>query len=111
LQEQNKIFLEAERFRNFRYHQNDNRVHLILYFLTPFGGKVKEMDMDSLKKLSQVANVIPVIGKADCLTADERKLYKDTASCELATNQDPQLMISHLDYQATCQKRDQNLSL
>lgn len=54
----------------------DDRVHVVLYFITPTGHGLKEIDIEFMKRIAPQANVIPVIGKADCLTASELKHFK-----------------------------------
>ncbi|KAJ5046817.1 uncharacterized protein L3040_004042 [Drepanopeziza brunnea f. sp. 'multigermtubi'] len=49
----------------------DTRVHALLYFITPTGHGLRELDIELMKRLSPRVNVIPVIGKADCLTPME----------------------------------------
>lgn len=60
--------------RNPRFR--DNRVHACLYFITPTGHGLRELDIELMKRLSPRVNVIPVIGKADSLTPDELALSK-----------------------------------
>lgn len=55
--------------RNPRFR--DNRVHACLYFITPTGHGLRELDIELMKRLSPRVNVIPVIGKADSLTPEE----------------------------------------
>lgn len=59
----------------------DNRVHACLYFITPTGHGLRELDIELMKRLSPRVNVIPVIGKADSLTpeelADSKKLIME----------------------------------
>ncbi|KAH6644211.1 Septin-domain-containing protein [Boeremia exigua] len=59
----------------------DNRVHVLLYFITPTGHGLRELDIELMKRLSPKANVIPVIGKADSLTpaelAESKKLVME----------------------------------
>jgi len=54
----------------------DDRVHVILYFITPTGHGLREIDIEFMKRIAPQANVIPVIGKADCLTVSELKDFK-----------------------------------
>lgn len=54
----------------------DNRVHALLYFITPTGHSLREMDIELMRRLSPRVNVIPVIGKADTMTAIERAAFK-----------------------------------
>ncbi|OJZ90566.1 hypothetical protein ASPFODRAFT_203084 [Aspergillus luchuensis CBS 106.47] len=61
--------------------KSDNRVHVLLYFITPTGHGLRELDIELMKRLSPRVNVIPVIGKADSLTpaelAESKKLIME----------------------------------
>ncbi|KAL8643551.1 MAG: hypothetical protein Q9226_008289 [Calogaya cf. arnoldii] len=64
------ILAEESRIkRNPRFR--DNRVHALLYFITPTGHGLRELDIELMRRLSPRVNVIPVIGKADSLTPSE----------------------------------------
>ncbi|KAG7880483.1 hypothetical protein KL905_002457 [Ogataea polymorpha] len=54
----------------------DTRVHVCLYFITPTGHGLRELDVDTMKKLSKFVNVIPVIGRADSFTKTELLNFK-----------------------------------
>lgn len=70
-----EILLEESRVRrNPRF--KDARVHAVIYFINPTGHGLKELDVELLKQLSGLANVIPVISKADSLTREELILNK-----------------------------------
>jgi cell division control protein 11 len=74
------ILAEESRIkRNPRFR--DNRVHALLYFITPTGHGLRELDIELMKRLSPRVNVIPVIGKADALTpaelAESKKLVME----------------------------------
>ncbi|KAL1957720.1 hypothetical protein VTO42DRAFT_5563 [Malbranchea cinnamomea] len=74
------ILAEESRIkRNPRFR--DNRVHALLYFITPTGHGLRELDIELMKRLSPRVNVIPVIGKADSLTpaelAESKKLIME----------------------------------
>ncbi|KAI9667156.1 MAG: hypothetical protein M1831_001333 [Alyxoria varia] len=74
------ILAEESRIkRNPRFR--DNRVHVLLYFITPTGHGLRELDIELMKRLSPRVNVIPVIGKADSLTpaelAESKRLVMD----------------------------------
>ncbi len=49
----------------------DSRVHCILYFLTPNGHGLREVDVTFIRKLGSRANILPVIAKSDSLTPRE----------------------------------------
>lgn len=55
----------------------DNRVHALLYFIAPTGHSLREIDIELMRRLSPLVNVIPVIGKADSLTLSELKGFKE----------------------------------
>ncbi|KAH6974902.1 Septin-domain-containing protein [Ilyonectria destructans] len=52
-------------------HFRDNRVHAMLYFISPTGHGLRELDIELMKRLAPRVNVIPVIGRADSLTPAE----------------------------------------
>ncbi|OBR12580.1 Septin [Colletotrichum higginsianum IMI 349063] len=63
-------FAEETRIkRNPRF--KDKRVHAMLYFITPTGHGLRELDIELMKRLAPRVNVIPVIGRADSLTSVE----------------------------------------
>jgi cell division control protein 11 len=69
------ILAEESRIkRNPRFR--DNRVHALLYFITPTGHGLRELDIELMKRLSPRVNVIPVIGKADSMTPAELAEFK-----------------------------------
>ena len=41
------------------------RVHACLYFIAPNGHKLKELDIEFMKRLCNKVNIIPVIGELD----------------------------------------------
>lgn len=78
--EYDNILAEESRIkRNPRFR--DNRVHAMLYFITPTGHGLRELDIELMKRLAPRVNVIPVIGRADSLTpaelAESKKLVME----------------------------------
>ncbi|EJT70993.1 cell division control protein 11 [Gaeumannomyces tritici R3-111a-1] len=65
----NILAQESRIKRNPRFR--DNRVHALLYFITPTGHGLRELDIELMKRLAPRVNVIPVIGRADSLTPSE----------------------------------------
>jgi septin family protein len=55
----------------------DTRIHALLYFISPNGHGLKDLDISFLKILSSKANVIPIISKGDSFTESEMKLFKE----------------------------------
>ena len=55
----------------------DDRIHCVIYFVSSSSHRgLKEMDLTFIKTLAEQTNVIPVIGKADGLTAEELQSIK-----------------------------------
>lgn len=54
----------------------DTRVHVLLYFITPTGHGLREIDITCMKRLSKYVNIIPIISKADSFTEQELKQFK-----------------------------------
>ncbi|EDO19647.1 hypothetical protein Kpol_1018p187 [Vanderwaltozyma polyspora DSM 70294] len=70
-----EILLEESRVRrNPRF--KDGRIHACLYMISPTGHGLKEMDVEFIRQLGTLVNIIPVVCKADSLTVDEVKLNK-----------------------------------
>ncbi|PIK38876.1 putative septin-5 isoform X1 [Apostichopus japonicus] len=55
----------------------DNRIHCCLYFISPFGHGLRPIDVEFMKRMHNKVNIIPVIGKSDCLTPTEIKKLKE----------------------------------
>ncbi|XP_002162373.2 septin-7 isoform X1 [Hydra vulgaris] len=68
-------YLNAESRVN-RITVQDTRVHCCLYFIAPTGHGLKPLDIEFMKKLHNKVNIVPVIAKADTLTADECQRFK-----------------------------------
>ncbi|KAM3181399.1 hypothetical protein ACTXT7_014460 [Hymenolepis weldensis] len=65
----------------------DNRVHACLYFLAPTGHRLKTLDFECLKRIQDKVNIIPIIGKADCMTPEECKEFKKNILADLQKHQ------------------------
>uniref|UniRef100_A0AAV2J6T4 Septin-type G domain-containing protein n=1 Tax=Knipowitschia caucasica TaxID=637954 RepID=A0AAV2J6T4_KNICA len=59
-----------------RRNIQDHRVHCCLYFISPYGHGLRPIDVQCLKALHEKVNIIPILAKADCLTAAERHKKK-----------------------------------
>lgn len=64
----------------------DQRVHCCLYFIQPSGHGLKSLDIEFMKRLCDKVNIIPIIAKADTLTAEECELFKKQILTEIAQN-------------------------
>nr|CAB3265977.1 neuronal-specific septin-3 [Phallusia mammillata] len=65
----------------------DTRVHCCIYFIPPSGHSLRPVDIEVMKRLVQVANVIPVIAKSDSLTEEEREAFKQRIQKDLEANE------------------------
>lgn len=54
----------------------DTRVHVLLYFITPTGHGLREIDIQCMKRLSKYVNIIPIVGRADSFTEAELRHFK-----------------------------------
>uniref|UniRef100_A0A3Q2Q1T5 Septin 4a n=1 Tax=Fundulus heteroclitus TaxID=8078 RepID=A0A3Q2Q1T5_FUNHE len=54
-----------------RKNIKDNRVHCLLYFISPFGHSLRPIDVECMKALHEKVNIIPLLAKADSLTHAE----------------------------------------
>ncbi|KAJ1913697.1 Cell division control protein 11 [Mycoemilia scoparia] len=70
-----EVLVEESRIKRNAKHK-DNRVHALLYFITPTGHSLREIDIELIKRLGRIVNIIPVIGRADSLTIDELVRFK-----------------------------------
>ena len=70
-------YLTAESKVNRKLPINDQRIHCCIYFIAP-GHTLKSLDVEVMKKLHDRVNLIPVIAKADTMTAEELKQFKQT---------------------------------
>lgn len=69
-------YLTLESRVNRQKQISDNRVHCLLYFISPNGHGLKEIDVFFMKKLHDKVNIIPIIAKADTLTSEECTQFK-----------------------------------
>ncbi|XP_045464622.1 septin-7 [Harmonia axyridis] len=67
-----------------RKQSPDMRIHCCLYFIQPSGHGLKSLDIEFMKRLCDKVNIIPIIAKADTLTAEECTLFKKQILNEIA---------------------------
>lgn len=70
-------FLNAESRVTRKAAPPDTRVHCCLYFIAPSGHGLKPLDVEFMQRLSDKVNIIPVIAKADTMTPEECKDFKE----------------------------------
>merc|ERR1712093_925156 len=84
IKDQHSAYLRKELTAQRERYIQDTRVHCCLFFIQPSGHALKPIDIVVLKKLSDVVNVVPVIAKADSLTLEERRAFKERIKEEFA---------------------------
>ena len=89
----------------------DNRVHCCLYFISPFGRGLSQLDILFMKKLCDRVNIVPIIAKADALTPTElvslkKKILKDLTDNEISIFRIPEC---DSDEDESFRKKDQEL--
>ncbi|AJU32183.1 Cdc12p [Saccharomyces cerevisiae YJM987] len=75
IDDQHDSYMRQEQ-QPYRTKKFDLRVHAVLYLIRPTGHGLKPIDIETMKRLSTRANLIPVIAKADTLTAQELQQFK-----------------------------------
>ncbi|XP_033022747.1 septin-12 [Lacerta agilis] len=80
INDQYERYLREEILINRKRKIPDTRVHACVYFVPPTGtGKpflLRPLDLEFMRRLSKITNVVPVIAKADTLTLEERAEFK-----------------------------------
>ncbi|KAL2430437.1 Septin-like protein spn2 [Exophiala dermatitidis] len=84
IKDQHSAYLRKELTAQRERYIQDTRIHCCLFFIQPSGHALKPLDIVVLKKLSDVVNVVPVIAKADSLTLEERRAFKERIKEEFA---------------------------
>lgn len=91
IDDQFERFLNDESGLN-RRNISDNRAHCCFYFISPWGHGLKPLDIECMKALQNKVNIIPIIAKADTLTAIEVKRLKTRVN--LITNHKYYMLIT-----------------
>uniref|UniRef100_A0AAY4C5W5 Septin n=1 Tax=Denticeps clupeoides TaxID=299321 RepID=A0AAY4C5W5_9TELE len=79
-------YLQEELNINRKKRIPDSRVHCCIYFIPPTGHCLRPIDVEFMRHLSKVVNIVPVIAKADTLTLEERDFFKQKIREDLRTN-------------------------
>ncbi|SCU78794.1 LAMI_0A05996g1_1 [Lachancea mirantina] len=86
IKEQHSQFLRKELTAQRERYIADTRVHALLYFIEPNGDGLTALDVAALRRLTEIANVIPLIAKADTLTTDERLAFREKIQDQFKEN-------------------------
>lgn len=68
-------YLDQETITSRRIY-TDRRIHACLYLVQPTGHCVKPLDLEMLKRINEKVNLIVAIAKADTMTEEEIKSFK-----------------------------------
>uniref|UniRef100_A0A4W6FSG6 Septin 9b n=1 Tax=Lates calcarifer TaxID=8187 RepID=A0A4W6FSG6_LATCA len=86
INDQYEAYLQEEINIDRKKRIPDSRVHCCIYFIPPTGHCLRPLDVEFMRRLSKVVNIVPVIAKADTLTLEERDYFKQTIREELRAN-------------------------
>ncbi|XP_069050695.1 septin-9-like isoform X3 [Lepisosteus oculatus] len=86
INDQYEKYLQEEININRKKRIPDSRVHCCIYFIPPTGHSLRPLDVEFMRRLSKVVNIVPVIAKADTLTLEERDFFKQKIREELRAN-------------------------
>lgn len=84
IKDQHSQYLRKELTAQRDRYLPDTRVHCVLFFIQPTGHGLRPIDIVVLKKLTETANVVPVIAKSDSMTLAEREAFKKVLQDEFA---------------------------
>lgn len=78
---------EELKVQESRYNDiTDGRIHCCIYMISPIGPGLKAIDLVTMKRLHKRVNLIPVIGKSDILSKQERKSFIEKVRQQISTN-------------------------
>ncbi|XP_025921093.1 septin-12-like isoform X1 [Apteryx rowi] len=83
INEQYERYLREEILITRKRKIPDTRVHSCVYFVPPTGHWLRPLDLEFMRRLSKIVNVVPVIAKADTLTLEERAEFKQRIQKDL----------------------------
>ncbi|NXT18839.1 SEP12 protein, partial [Syrrhaptes paradoxus] len=86
INEQYERYLREEILITRKRKIPDTRVHGCVYFIPPTGHWLRPLDLEFMRRLSKIVNVVPVIAKADTLTLEERAEFKQRIQEDLRTH-------------------------
>ncbi|XP_072259911.1 septin-9 isoform X1 [Pyxicephalus adspersus] len=86
INDQYEKYLQEEVNINRKKRIPDTRVHCCIYFIPATGHSLRPLDIEFMRRLSKVVNIVPVIAKADTLTLEERDYFKQRIRQDLQNN-------------------------
>ncbi|XP_033117234.1 neuronal-specific septin-3-like [Anneissia japonica] len=100
INDQYEKYLSEEINTSRKKHIPDTRVHCCLYFIAPTGHSLKPLDVEFMKRLDKIVNIVPVIAKSDTLTVEEREAFKKRIRDELSSQEVSTYPMKDLDVDA-----------
>jgi cell division control protein 12 len=88
--------------------KHDLRIHAVLYFIRPTGHSLKPLDIETMKKLGERVNLIPVIAKCDTLSPLELSEFKNRIRAVIEA-QDIKIYTPPLDDDPTASEHSKQL--
>ena len=84
----NELLLDEGKIQRSKrqYEQNDNRIHLCIYFIDGNQGKLNEIDLDILNKIKNCTNIMYVIGKADKYSRSDWVKLQNRIKSQICSN-------------------------
>jgi cell division control protein 11 len=98
IKEQFDLYIEEESKIRRNPNYEDTRVHCVLYFISGIGNGLKQRDIVFLKQLCEIVNVIPILSKADVLTAEEVEKMRSLILDQISTYEINLLDLDNEDY-------------
>lgn len=83
IKDQYSLYLRKELTPQREPRIPDTRIHVVLFFIAPTGHALSLLDITVMKKISKIANIVPVIAKSDSLTPDELRAFKRRIKAEI----------------------------
>lgn len=109
IQKQFDIFIEEESKIRRDPTFEDPRVHCLLYFIPCTGNGLKQNDINFLKKVQRLVNIIPILSKSDGLNLNEKNTLKEKVKQQLNNNCIEIFDFENTDYYDKVEE-DQNLN-
>jgi len=83
---QYELYMKEETSVKRRRCIPDTRVHCCIYFIPPSTHNLRKMDIEAMKELVKVVNVIPIIAKSDSMTLEEREYFRKQVQKDMKAN-------------------------
>lgn len=86
IDDQLRAYYEEHRKKS-SWNRKDDRIHCCLYFIPPPGKmRLRKEDIDCMKALHEKVNLVPIIAKADTISASQAAKFKENIIEDLEKN-------------------------